>query len=241
MALAVGSGSGGSGSSSDTSTGCAATSSTRLSEVGASGMGMSLVCSSTQVLTSKVLPTSGRVTTNVLSVNSALALSSLTEGLGATLILLQSTSASSPQVLDSTSTNKLLHGLGWQGSGVVVHSTLVNSLVNRYSDMLCLGRNSLLLNHRLNVLVNMVVDALPGDSWGHRLRVRGAGSTCGILVLRRILLKALGIFSGVAMLNSLVLDGKHLVSVLLRAANGVSTVYQGHWGKAKLTEPPCQG
>jgi hypothetical protein len=112
---------------------------------------------------------------------------------------------------------KLLQGLGRQSSGTVVDAAGMVNLVDRHSGVDNLRSDSLLLNHRLDVLVEVVVNMLALNGGSDGLRVLSIVNHGAVAVLGSISIEgSLGLF-GLIMLESLVLDSSSVVNVLLSA------------------------
>jgi len=90
------------------------------------------------------------------------------------------------------------------------------SLVNRNSGVDHMRLNNLLLNDRLNVLMDVVMDSLAADNRGGFLRSGSVMSDRGISVPRCILLKRGPDIPLIAVVELLVLHSSHVVVVLLR-------------------------
>lgn len=78
------------------------------------------------------------------------------------------------------------------------------------------GRDGLLINDGLDVLVDVVVDALARHGGAGRRRVRGVVGGARVAVLGGIALEVLPGVGVAAMLEGLVLYGHHVLGVLLR-------------------------
>lgn len=72
-----------------------------------------------------------------------------------------------------------------------------------------------LLNDRLDVLMNVVMNMLTSNSWGNGCSVMGLPNSAGVLELSALGLKSLLHVSRITVLNVLVLNSTDVVGVLL--------------------------
>lgn len=139
----------------------------------------------------------------------------LTQTSRGTLLVKNHLSRTAFQCCSATMGGELINRLGRQDSGTVVGRCHMMRLMNRNSSVYRLGHNRLLHDHRLNMLVDVVVNtlSLQGGSGGRAMgRVMGG---CGVLVLGCV-----GFHSGteiaiIAVLKGLVLGRGDVVSVSL--------------------------
>lgn len=130
------------------------------------------------------------------------------------------------------------HGHGWEGAGGVVLGLVVVDLVDGLGRVDNVALDSLLLDDRLDVLVDVVVHMLASERGSLAVGVPGIGTSAlevtgwaecvdwecildladlpGVLELRALLLEALLSVVGAAVLDGTVLYRRHLVGVLLR-------------------------
>lgn len=119
---------------------------------------------------------------------------------------------------------KLLQSLGWQHGGAVVNTAGVVDFVNRDGGVDNLGSDGLLLDHWLNVLVQVMVDVLALNGGCNGRRVLSVMSNGAVAVLGGISIESgLGLL-GLVMFKSLVLDSRSVVNVLLSAKECIVSV-----------------
>ena len=110
---------------------------------------------------------------------------------------------------------ELVHGHGWESRGRVVLGSVVVNLVDRNSGVLNVRLDGLLLNNRLNNLVDVMMSVLASDHRSLGVSV-GSGAMCGgVLELSGLLLELLLDGSRVTVVVLAVLDWNSLVLVNL--------------------------
>ena len=115
----------------------------------------------------------------------------------------------------STLRLELLHGHGRKSSGAVVSGLVVVNLVDRNGGVNNVGLNGLLLENRLDGLVDVVVDVLTADSSSGALAVCGGIYTTLILEASLLVDKVPLSSVVVTVVELAVLNGTKLSSVLL--------------------------
>lgn len=124
-----------------------------------------------------------------------------------------------------------------KSGGAVVDWLGVVSLVNGHGGVDDVGLDCLLLDDGLDVLMDVVVDTLTGDDRGSVGGVCGLVGSRGVLELRSLAVKSISSLALVAVVESLVLGGDHVMMMLLRTAqllvNAICRV------RFELTESPC--
>lgn len=134
--------------------------------------------------------------------------------LGATLKLGQLLSC---LLSKSTSfSGELVQGLGREDGSSMVHGGSMVSLMNRNGRVDDMRLNGLLLDDRLNMFVNVVMNTLASYNRSSGGRVGGTVSLAGVSELGSLSVKSSTGLLLVAMVESLVLDGDEVVVVLLR-------------------------
>jgi len=110
---------------------------------------------------------------------------------------------------------ELVHGdSGERGGGVVLCLVLVH-LMNGHSSVDDRGLNGLLLNYRLDVFMDVVVDVLASNGWIGRRGVLGISDSTSILELGLLSCETLLDVLIVAVLQVTSLNAGHLVVMLL--------------------------
>ena len=99
----------------------------------------------------------------------------------------------------------------------MMNSLSMMRLVNGNSCMNNMRLDSLFLNYRLNVFMNMVVDTLASDSRGGLSRVCGAVCLSSISILGSFSIQSSSSLLVVSVMELLVLDGNQVMMVLFRA------------------------
>jgi len=107
-------------------------------------------------------------------------------------------------------------GHGGESVRAVVLGLVVVDFVDGLRGVHDRGLDSLLLDHGLDVLVDVVVDVLASDSAGFAVGVLDVSDLLGVLKLSLFLLETLAGVIVVVVLEGAVLDWSHLVGVLLR-------------------------
>lgn len=145
--------------------------------------------------------------------------------LGATLELGQLLSC---LLRKSTSfTGELIQGLHREDGSSMVHGGSMVSLMDRDSRVDDMRLDGLLLDDRLNMFVNMVMNTLASDNRSSRGRVGGAVSLAGVSELGSLAVEGGTGLLLVAMVESLVLDRDEVVVVLLGTRGVSSRSYTG--------------
>lgn len=124
----------------------------------------------------------------------------------------------------SLATRKLTQGLRRQNLGAMVHGRSLVSLMNGNSRVDDFGRNGLLVDDGLDVLMDVVVDALAGDNG--RFRVGFVSLVVGdrdILELGGIALEEVLLIPLAAVIEGSVFGGEDSLVMLFRPANLVNT------------------
>lgn len=137
--------------------------------------------------------------------------------LRAALILVQLGSTTALERILSAA-GELVESLGRQDGSTVVHGFEMMGLMDGDGGVDNVGLNNLLVNDGLDMLVDVMVDALTADD---RSGLPGSASLVGdgcVLVPSGIALKGGSNVAIVAMVELLVLNGNDVVSVLLRTA-----------------------
>jgi hypothetical protein len=142
-------------------------------------------------------------------------------GLRAPLKLADLLHAAALESSAATGAGKLLKALGGQSGGIVVDGSSVMRLVDGDRGVDNRGRDGLLVDDGLDVLVHVVVDAFARHRGAGRGRVRGVVSGAGVTVLGGVALEVLRGVGIAAMLEGLVLYRHHILGVLLRAGGGM--------------------
>jgi len=106
------------------------------------------------------------------------------------------------------------HAYSWERRGGVVLCGVVVNLMDWDCCMNNVGLDSLLVNDWLDRLVDVVMNVLSGDCWGHCLGFGGSVAGGRILELGSFLLKTLGNIMFVAMLVVAVLYSSKVVCML---------------------------
>lgn len=117
---------------------------------------------------------------------------------------------------------ELVQSLGREDGSSMVHGGSMVSLMNRNSGVDDMRLNGLLLDDRLNMFVNMVMDTLASYNRSSGGRVGGAVSLAGVSELGSLSVESGTGLLLVSMVESLVLDGNEVVVVLLRKSLLVS-------------------
>lgn len=137
--------------------------------------------------------------------------------LGATLKLGQLLSC---LLSKSTSfSGELVQGLGREDRSSMVHGGSMVSLMNRNGGVDDMRLDGLLLDDRLDMFVNMVMDTLASYNRSSSGRVGRAVSLAGVSELGSLSVESSTSVLLVSMVESLVLDRNEVVVVLLRAGN----------------------
>lgn len=119
-----------------------------------------------------------------------------------------------PSVKCALAGGERLKRLGGQNGRPMVHRGGMVSLVNGNSRVNNLRGDSLLLNHRLNMLMHMVMRSLAGNDRCNRRRVRAVVRDRGVFVLGSITAEIGLEIRVVAVLESLVLNWDNVVLML---------------------------
>lgn len=127
---------------------------------------------------------------------------------------------------------------GRQGSRLVMDSSVVVSFVNRHCRVNNLWLDGLFLDHRLDVVMDVVVGALPGDGGCCRSGMLGFVHGRRVLEFGGILCQGRINVCLVTMLNRLVLSGKSIVGVLFRSVDyrSVCAQYNGRDSRDSLQD-----
>lgn len=126
------------------------------------------------------------------------------------IVTLLTTSESSTLVLE------LIHGHSWQGGGAVVRSLVMMNLVDRHSSVDNVGLDSLLLDYRLNGLMDMVVNVLTTNGSCRTLTVSGVVYLALILETSLLIDEIALCRVVVSVIKLAVLNSTELSSVLFR-------------------------
>lgn len=119
------------------------------------------------------------------------------------------------------------HANSWEsGSGVVLGSVVVN-LMNRDCGVNDVGLDGLLVDHRLNGLVDVVVNVLTSNGGSNGRGVPGLALDSLVAELGSLQLQALSNLPVVAMLKGAMLNGSKVVVVLLWEDLGIGDGLDG--------------
>lgn len=134
---------------------------------------------------------------------------------------------------------KLVKGLCGKSRGPVVNGLGVVRLVDRDGCVYNVGLDSLLLDDGLDVLVDVVVDALARDDGGRCRSVGGVVSDGGVLELGVLAVEGVLGFLLVSVLEGLVCDGDDVVVVLLGADVVRLVDVPENWERSNFTYRTC--
>jgi len=110
---------------------------------------------------------------------------------------------------------KVGHADSWEGRGAVVLGSVVVDLVDWDGGVDDMGLDGLLVDHRLDLLVDVVVNVLAGDRWGNGRGVLDITLLGGVLELSSLSCEALLNLCVTAVLELAVLNCTKVVVVLL--------------------------